>query len=51
MLIVKKGNRKIEPASNKRRANMSFKGELKNRVSHKNTCNSNDDTKGNIPKN
>lgn len=29
MLIVKKDNRKIEPASNKRRANMPFKGELK----------------------
>ena len=51
MLIVKKGNRKIEPASNQCRANIPFKGKFKNWVSYKNTRHRNHDAKGSIPKN
>lgn len=51
MLIVKKGNHKIEPASNQCRANILLKGKFKNLVSYKNTRHSNDDAKGSILKN
>ena len=51
MVIVKKGNRKIEPASNQCRANIPLKGKFKNWVSYKNTRHRNDDAKGIISKN